>query len=73
MNQVSITEFRRMLVPQIKEKLPFEVLSDGVVIATVGATVATPKPKLRMKCPNCKGTYEFAPDDGKPPYFTMRH
>jgi len=71
MNEVSVSNFKKLTVEQIKALMPFAVTSDGIKVGIFGVEV---KPlKGKTKCPNCKFTYEFTADDGRAPFFTIRH
>lgn len=72
MKQVSITELRRMPVKEIKEALPFDITSDGEVIAELAIPAAIP-PRVQTQCPNCKNIYLVTPPDNKPFFFSTRH
>ena len=70
MRQITITELRKTPVKDIIAMLPFEVMADGEVMATVnkpGAPV-----KGRTKCPNCKMEYDIEVPDGKPFFFSTQ-
>ena len=83
MNHLTVSNFKLMKVAEIREQVPFELTADGTVIAVVESpnmhpidipAPAPPVPKTqRLKCPNCKGVYDFAADDGKPYFFTLKH
>lgn len=70
MNQVSITDLKKLKVAEIKAQMPFQVTSDGQIIGVMQGEL---KLSGKTKCPNCKLVYDYTPDDGKPFYFTMRH
>ncbi len=79
MNQIAITEFKKLTASEIKAQMPITITSDGVVIAVVGQPItgklrpAIPPPIVRTKCPNCKMEYDVTPPDGKPFFFTIKH
>jgi len=67
-----MSTLKAMKASELKAALPFEVTSDGVVIAVAQAEYkATGKGKTQ--CPNCKLVYDYAEPDGKPYFFTMKH
>ena len=70
MNEVSISNFKKLTMPEIQKLMPFAVTADGV---TVGIFQAKNAPITgKTKCPNCKLVYDFTPDDGKPFFFSMK-
>jgi hypothetical protein len=83
MNQITISNLKKMTVAEVKGSIPFEVIADGDVIAmmTDGKTSA-PVVKEVIKevkmsgmtqCPNCKMKYLVTPPSDKPFFFTMKH
>lgn len=70
MNRVSISELKKMKVPEINQMIPCEITAEGDVIAVLGKEV---KLSGKTKCPNCKFEYNFTPSDGKPGYFSIQH
>ena len=82
MNQLSISEFKKLKVPEILEKAPVELLSDGTVIGTFraanDATVTVMASTIyqdtgETQCPNCKFKYMLPKKDTTPPYFSIQH
>ncbi len=49
MKQVSISEFKKYLVPQIKKELPLEIIADGEIIAVILSF--TDYKKMKMPLP----------------------
>jgi len=81
MNQITVTEEKRMTVPQRKEAMPYELLADGFVIGVVtGEKVETEEPKKdeygpydgRVKCPNCKFVIQLPKKNAGLPFFSVR-
>ena len=79
MNQITVTEEKRMTVPQRKEAMPYEILADGDVIGVVREEeVFVPplepikEPIGRTKCPNCKFEYDLPGKDNSPFFFSVR-
>lgn len=68
----SVTGLKTMKAEEIKGYLPFELTSDGVVIAVVQSPDTKPV-KAKTQCPNCKLVYDYTEPDGKPFIFTLRH
>ena len=71
MIQITVTNEKKMTVPQRKAAMPYELMADGSVIGVMQEKY-TPG-KAKTKCPNCKFEYDFTEPDGKPFYFTSRH
>ena len=72
MQQITITNEKKMSVQKRKEAMPYEVVADGIVIGVVKSFDDTTMPTLKTKCPNCGLNYDAKKPDGKPPYFTLR-
>jgi len=75
MNQITVTEEKKMTVPQRKEAMPYELLADGDVIGVVKAGESEEvikEPVGRTKCPNCKFEYDLPGKDDTPSFFSVR-
>ena len=68
MNQITITEERKMSVAERKAVMPYEVLADGVVIGEFGV-----RGKLSTKCPNCHLIFDAQKPDDAPFFFSIKH
>ncbi len=69
MNQVKVTEEKKMTVAERKEKMPYEVLADGVVIAVV-AEKWIPR-VAKTQCPNCRFVYTYSGEE-RPFFFSTK-
>ena len=76
MRRITVTDEKRMTVPQRKEAMPYEVIADGTVIGVFSAETA-PEPEEKKEyaayegkvtCPNCKFIVQL-PEKDKSPYF----
>ncbi len=72
MNRITVTEEKKMTVPQRKEAMPYELVADGVVIAVVMKENQELQTG-RTKCPNCKFEYDLPKQDNSPAPFSVRH
>ena len=68
MEQITIVEFRKLKVPEVKALLPIEITADGEVIAEVSV-----RGKLSTKCPNCGLVYETQKPTDAPYFFSIKH
>ena len=68
MKQMTIVEFRKLKVPEIKANLPCEITADGEVIAELGI-----RGKLSTKCPNCGLVYDVQKPTDAPYFFSIQH
>ena len=77
MKQITVTEEKKMTVAQRKEAVPYEVLADGIVIATVLPSGEEEPSKFKdtgmTKCPNCKFEYQLDKKDESPYFFSIQH
>ncbi len=78
MNQVSISELKKLTAVEIKGKLPITITSDGEVMAVIDHPVNRKETLevltiVKTQCPNCKLEYDVTPPDGKPFFFTIKH
>jgi len=80
MNKISITELKLFKTTELQASLPFEVTSDGIVIATVSSGLEkvveikeTKDTDRATKCPNCKFVYNVTPPDNLPNFFSIQH
>jgi len=86
MNKLTITEFRKLKVPELNEIMPVEILSDGEVIGvfrkpddkpevtvTVSPTATLYQDTGETQCPNCKFKYQLPKKDNSPSPFSLQH
>lgn len=78
MRQITVTEEKRMTVPDRKEAMPYALMADGDIIAVVRADESVPEPVQefqagRVKCPNCKFEYDLPAKDNSPSFFSIQH
>lgn len=71
MRQITVTEEKRMTVPQRREAMPYELLADGLVVGVV-KDPADPDVTGDVKCPNCKFTFALPKKDNSPAFFSVR-
>ncbi len=80
MKQITITEMKKMKVPEFTAALPVEIMADGAVIGVLyqaGMLPPSPAPaedisKFTTKCPNCKLVYQAEKPDNKPFFLSMQ-
>ncbi len=74
MNRIAKGELPKMKAADIKAALPFEVTSDGEVIAQVAAPGQAEEDvgKFKTKCPNCGLVYQGQKPDNKPNFLSMQ-
>ena len=76
MKQVSISLLKGLRAGELKGMLPFEITSDGVVIAVMtdghNGTHVPEVGEIKTKCPNCKFVYNVIPPDNKPDFFSCQ-
>ena len=82
MNVITVTEEKKMTVPQRKEAMPYSLMADGDIIATVGneAKVETVEEKGeyepydgKVKCPNCKFVIQLPKKNAGLSFFSIHH
>ncbi len=79
MTKVSLTDFKKLKIDELKSGLPLEITFNGDTIGVLTKVSAplhsdeSERANLKTQCPNCKMVYTVTPPDGKPPYFTIRH
>jgi len=79
MQKITVTEEKKMTVPQRKEAMPYRLMADGFIIATVSKDGDVPKvleldePIGKTKCPNCKFEYDLPGKDTGPSFFSIQH
>lgn len=83
MNIVTVTEEKRMTVTQRKEAMPYSLMADGSIIATVSneAKVEVVEEKRgeyepydgKVKCPNCKFVIQLPKKNAGLPFFSIHH
>lgn len=86
MNQVTISEFKKLKAAEVTALAPVEILSDGTVIGTfrtptdkqvANVTITVPQSEYQdtgeTQCPNCKFKYQLPKKDNKPAYFSIQH
>jgi hypothetical protein len=76
MKQITISELKRLKAEEIKTALPFEIVSDGEVIADVKMPGESVKQEdnsqIPTKCPNCKMVYNVTKPDNQPIFMSMQ-
>ena len=80
MNIITVTEEKKMTVSQRKEAMPYSLMADGYIIATVGndePAVVEPLPEYlltgKVKCPNCKFMVTLPKKDTGISFFSIKH
>jgi hypothetical protein len=72
MNQIRVSDEKKMTVTQRKEQMPYELLSDGQVFAVVRDEKDVVL-KGKVTCPNCKFEVELPKKDDSPAPFSVQH
>lgn len=70
MNQITVSNEKKLTTPDRKALMPYEVTADGEVIGVMREPGVV---KIKTQCPNCKFVHDYTEPDNKPPYFTMKH
>ena len=84
MNIVTVTEEKRMTVTQRKEAMPYSLMADGSIIATVSNEEKEEPEKVeergeyepydgKVKCPNCKFVIQLPKKNAGLPFFSIHH
>jgi len=72
MNRIRVTEEKKMTVAQRTSAMPYELLSDGVVVG-VFKTPEEARQENEITCPNCKFVVPLPKKDNAPAPFSVQH
>ena len=81
MNVITVTEEKKMTVPQRKEAMPYSLMADGSIIATVsndGPAKIEERGEYepydgKVKCPNCKFVIQLPKKNAGLSFFSIHH
>jgi len=82
MNIVTVTDEKKMTVPQRKEAMPYSLMADGYIIATVSNEVKVEEVEKggeyepydgKVKCPNCKFVIQLPKKNAGLSFFSIHH
>ena len=77
MNTITVTEQKKMTVGQIKDAMPYALMADGFIIATVSDDEPIELPEYlltgKVICPNCKFKVDLPKKDNAPAFFSIQH
>jgi hypothetical protein len=71
-NQITVTQEKKMTVAQRKEQMPYEILADGEVVAIV-RTKQQDSMIDKITCPNCKFVVSIPKETTNVSFFSVKH
>lgn len=72
MRQITVTEEKKMKVPERIAAMPYEIVADGSVIGVVKSKEGDYQ-EGNVTCPNCKFVIALQKKDNTPAPFSIQH